>query len=61
MAALNEASLKEKLRDDPVGVYLIYGEESYLKKIYTDRIVKKPLTIRSPTSISMPLTARRPR
>lgn len=41
MAALNEASLKEKLRDDPVGVYLIYGEESYLKKIYTDRIVKK--------------------
>ena len=24
MAALNEASLKEKLRDDPVGVYLIF-------------------------------------
>lgn len=41
MAALNETTLKEKLRAEPVGIYLIYGEESYLKKIYADKIVKK--------------------
>ncbi len=41
MPAVNESALKEKLRNDPVGVYLIYGEESYLKKAYTDKIVSK--------------------
>lgn len=41
MPILNESALKEKLRDNPVGVYLIYGEESYLKKIYVDKIVSK--------------------
>ncbi len=41
MPALNESSLKDKLRDNPVGVYLIYGEESYLKKTYIDKIVSK--------------------
>lgn len=41
MAALNEAALKDKLRENPVGVYLMYGEESYLKKVYTEKIVKK--------------------
>ncbi len=41
MPLLNEQSLKEKLRDNPVGVYLIYGEESYLKKIYIDKIISK--------------------
>ena len=41
MPAINEAGLKEKLRENPVGVYLIYGEEAYLKKAYTDKIVAK--------------------
>lgn len=41
MPALNEAALKDKLKADPVGVYLIYGEESYLKKTYIDKIVSK--------------------
>lgn len=41
MPALNEAALKEKLRNDPVGVYLIHGEEKYLIKAYTDKIVKQ--------------------
>ncbi len=41
MPILNESALKEKLRSNPVGVYLIYGEESYLKKVYIDKIVSK--------------------
>ena len=41
MPALNESTLKEKLKSDPTGIYLIYGEESYLKKVYTDKIVAK--------------------
>ena len=41
MPSLNESALKEKLRDNPVGVYLIYGEEAYLKKTYVDKIVSK--------------------
>lgn len=41
MPALNESALKEKLRENPVGVYLIYGEENYLKKVYVDKIVAK--------------------
>lgn len=41
MPILNEAALKEKLRENPVGSYLIYGEESYLKKIYIDKIIAK--------------------
>ena len=41
MPVLNESALKEKLKGNPVGAYLIYGEESYLKKIYTDKIVAK--------------------
>lgn len=41
MPILNESALKEKLKGNPVGAYLIYGEESYLKKIYIDKIVAK--------------------
>ncbi len=41
MPVLNEAGLKEKLRSNPVGIYLIYGEESYLKKVYVDKIISK--------------------
>ncbi len=41
MPLLNETALKDKLKENPVGVYLIYGEESYLKKTYIDKIVSK--------------------
>ena len=41
MPTLNESALKEKLKGNPVGAYVIYGEESYLKKIYIDKIVAK--------------------
>lgn len=41
MPLLNEAALKDKLKENPVGVYLIYGEESYLKKTYIDKIISK--------------------
>ncbi len=41
MPILNETALKEKLKENPVGVYLIYGEESYLKKIYVEKIISK--------------------
>lgn len=41
MPILNESALKDKLKENPVGVYLIYGEESYLKKTYIDKIVSK--------------------
>lgn len=41
MPALNESALKEKLRENPVGVYLIYGEEKYSVKAYIDKIISK--------------------
>lgn len=41
MPILNESALKDKLKENPVGIYLIYGEESYLKKIYIEKIIKK--------------------
>ena len=41
MPTLNESGLKEKLKVNPVGAYVIYGEESYLKKIYIDKIIAK--------------------
>ena len=40
MAVSNEAALKEKLKKSPLGAYLIYGTEDYLKKVYVDKIVK---------------------
>lgn len=41
MAVLNEADLKERIKTRPIGIYLIYGEESYLKKVYVEKIVSK--------------------
>ncbi len=41
MAVLNESALKDKIKSDPLGIYLIYGEESYLKKTYTEKIISK--------------------
>lgn len=41
MAALNEQTLKEKIKSEPLGIWLFYGEESYLKKAYVDKLVSK--------------------
>lgn len=41
MPILNESALKEIIKGMPLGVFLVYGEESYLKKAYTDKIIKK--------------------
>lgn len=41
MPSLNESALKDKIKTNPLGIYLIYGEESYLKKIYTEKIISK--------------------
>ncbi len=41
MAVLNESALKEKIKSNLLGVYLFYGEESYLKKTYIDKIISK--------------------
>lgn len=41
MPALNESQLKDKLKQNPVGIYLVYGEEGYLKKTYVEKIVSK--------------------
>lgn len=41
MPVLNESALKDKLKKEPTGIYLIYGEESYLVKVYIDKIVSK--------------------
>lgn len=40
MPALTEADLKLKIKSNPVGAYLLCGEEDYLVKVYTDRLVK---------------------
>lgn len=39
MASFTENDLKEKIRTNPCGAYFLYGEETYLVKVYTDRIV----------------------
>ncbi|MBQ6265096.1 MAG: DNA polymerase III subunit delta [Clostridia bacterium] len=39
MATTGEQMLKEKIRTSPLGAYLIYGDEDYLKKIYVNKIV----------------------
>lgn len=41
MAQVTESELREKLRTDPSGLYLIYGEEDYLKKVWLERIISK--------------------
>ncbi len=39
--ALNEAELKKRLQAETAGVYVLYGEESYLTAYYADSIAKK--------------------
>lgn len=41
MPAINESGLKDIIKNNPVGIYLIHGEESYLKKAYVEKIVLK--------------------
>lgn len=41
MPALNESGLKDIIKNNPVGIFLIHGEESYLKKAYIEKIVSK--------------------
>lgn len=40
MPTLTEADLKLKLKSNPIGAYLIWGDESYLVKVYTDKLVR---------------------
>lgn len=40
MPDLSRENLDLKLKNDPLGIYLIYGEESFLVRTYADRIVK---------------------
>lgn len=41
MPAINESGLKEIIKKNAVGIFLIHGEESYLKKAYTEKIISK--------------------
>lgn len=41
MPAINESGLKDVIKNNPVGIYLIHGEENYLKKTYIDKIISK--------------------
>ena len=40
MPDLSRVNLDEKLKNDPMGIYLLCGEESFLVRTYADRIVK---------------------
>ncbi len=41
MPVINESGLKDVIKTNPSGIFLIHGEESYLKKVYIDKIIKK--------------------
>ena len=40
MPAITEVELKERIKKSPAGAYLICGDESYLVKIYTEKLIK---------------------
>lgn len=40
MPELTEADLKLKIKSAPVGAYLLCGDEDYLVKVYTDKLIK---------------------
>lgn len=40
MPVLSETEFKEKIKQNPIGIYLLYGEENYPVKIYTERLAK---------------------
>lgn len=40
MPSINETQLKKKLKSDPLGAYLLFGEEQFLVKVYTERLIK---------------------
>ncbi len=37
---MSESELKVKIKSSPNGAYLLYGDESYLVKVYTDMLIK---------------------
>lgn len=41
MPAINESAFKDIIKNNPVGIFLIYGEEGYLKKAYAEKIISK--------------------
>lgn len=41
MPKLTESALKERLKGDVCGAYLIYGSEEFLVRVYTDRLINK--------------------
>lgn len=41
MPAINESGLKDIIKNNPVGIFLIHGEEDYLKKAYVEKIISK--------------------
>ncbi len=41
MPAVNESGLKEIIKNNPIGIFLVHGEESYLKKAYVEKIVSR--------------------
>ncbi len=45
MPAINENGLKDVLKNNPVGIFLIHGEEGYLKKAYVEKIVSKTVDV----------------
>jgi DNA polymerase III subunit delta len=40
VSAIEEKELNEKIKENPTGAYLLYGEESYLVKTYVDKLSK---------------------
>jgi DNA polymerase-3 subunit delta len=41
MAVVFEEALKKNIAKEPSGVYILFGEDSFLKKSYADKIAKK--------------------
>ncbi len=40
MPAIEQKELDKKIKENPIGAYLLYGEESYLVKTYVDKLSK---------------------
>lgn len=40
MPRINETQLKKRLKTEPLGAYLLFGEEQFLVKVYTERLIK---------------------
>ncbi|MBO4341580.1 MAG: DNA polymerase III subunit delta [Clostridia bacterium] len=40
MPVLTESALNEKIKNDPGGAFILYGAESYLVKVYTEKLMR---------------------